>query len=151
MWFRVFGIQDTPPAADELVEHLRGLGFHVEGHFTGDDTGWYRVDFTLDGQQNPLRLERYEAKEDDIRDELNSWAAWLETVEEHPVVPHLMHQVVSSQQVFTFECARHRIEEPGVEKFCLALCQYLAKQTRGIFQIDQRGFFAADGKLLVKE
>lgn len=149
MWFRVFGIQDITPSPDELVGHLRGLGFDLEGHFGGDDSGWFNVELVMAGAT--IRLDRYLASADDIRDELNSWAAWLETVEENPVVPHLMHHVVSSQQVFTFECPRDRIEEPGVGKLCQELCQYLAKKTRGIFQIDQKGFFASDGKLLVKE
>lgn len=151
MWFRVFGINETTPEPADLLEHLRGLGLNVEGHFGGDGAGWFKAELALPGDGEPIRLERYLAQEDDIRDELNSWAAWLETVDENPVVPHLMQHMVSSQQVFTFECPRDRIEDAGIEKTCLALCQYLAKKTRGVYQIDQLGFFAPDGKLLVKE
>jgi hypothetical protein len=151
MWFRVFGINATTPEPDELVSHLRGLGINVEGHFGGDEAGWFKADFVLANDGTPIRLERYLATEDDIRNDLNSWAAWLETIDENPVVPHLMQHLVSSQQVFTFECSRDHFEEGPVEKLCLELCQYLARKTRGVYQIDQRGFFAPDGKLLVKE
>lgn len=151
MWFRIFAIQDAAPEPAELVEHLRGQGLDVAGHFSGDEAGWFKVDLVLAGQPPPIRLERYLASADDIRDELNAWAAWLETVDENPRAPHLMQHLISSQQVFTFDCPRDRFEEAAVAKLCLGLCRYLSRQTRGIYQIDQQGFFAPDGQLLVKE
>jgi hypothetical protein len=151
MWFRVFGTSDLAPEPAALLEHLHGTGIAVEGHFKGDDLGWFGVDFVLSGNAEPLHMDRYLAEEDEIREQLNAWAAWLETVDDPVRSGQLMQLMITANQVFALECPRHRAEEAGVERLCLALCGYLARRTAGVYQVDNCGFFAADGKLLVKE
>jgi hypothetical protein len=151
MWFRVFGTEELAPEPAALLECLNAFGVPVEGHFKGDDLGWFGVDFIVPGDTQPLHMDRFLAEEDDIRDQLNAWAAWLETVDDPVRSGQLMQLMISANQVFTLECPRDRAEEAAVEEFCVNLCRYLARQTVGIYQVDNRGFFAADGKLLVKE
>ena len=95
-------------------------------------------------------MDRFLAEEDDIRDQLNAWAAWLETARESAAT-QLMQLMIGANQVFALECPRDRVEDEQVERFMLGLCRFLAKKTHGVYQIDNRGFFAPDGKLLVKE
>jgi hypothetical protein len=151
MWFRVFGTSEVAPEPAAILERLHGLGLKAEGHFHGDEQGWFEVDFVLPDLPEPLRLERFLSSEEDIRDQLNAWAAWLETAADNPHYGRLMQQVISTQQVFTLQCPRHRLEEPPVERFCTELSRYLASRTRGVYQVDGRGFFAPSGELLVGE
>ena len=151
MWFRVFGTNDVQPEPAALLEHLKGIGVTVPGHFGGDEHGWFRVDFVYAADTTPLRLERYLVSEDEIRDDLNAWAAWLESQDEDPNVPRLMQHMVGTKQVFTLRCSREAADEETVAKLCVGVCQFLAKQTEGVYQVDTRGFFAADGRVLLRE
>jgi hypothetical protein len=90
-------------------------------------------------------LERYLAEEEGIRAELNSWAAWLETHENAPEHTHLMERMIQTAQLLTLHGGE------GPEQICIDLCRFLAGATAGVYQIDERGFFAADGTLLVVE
>lgn len=151
MWFRVFGTSETAPEPAALLEHLHKQGVKVEGHFKGDDLGWFGVDFVLPGGTEPLHMDRYLAEEDEIRDQLNAWAAWLETINDPVRSGQLMQLMIGANQVFTLDCPRHRLEQRGVEDFCQELCQHLARIASGVYQVDNGGFFAADGTLLVRE
>ena len=96
MWFRVFGTNDIQPEPAQLLEHLHGLGVDVPCDFGGDAHGWFRADFTYEEKAPPLHLERFLAEDDDIRDDLNACAAWLETVESHAVVPRLLECITAA-------------------------------------------------------
>jgi hypothetical protein len=151
LWYRVFGSNDAqiPPAA--LLEHLAGFGSKATGRFRGDDRGWFHAELALPEEGGQIELERYLAEEEGIRDELNTWAAWLETQEDNPQHGRLMQHVIASRQVFTLhlaETAEGGAEGAGV---CQSLCRFLAAQTAGVYQVDGQGIFAADGALLVKE
>jgi hypothetical protein len=91
-----------------------------------------------------LQLERYIAGEDGLRAELNSWAAWLETQESAPEHVALMERMIQTAQLFTLHA---NAESAAAEQ----LCRFLAGSTAGIYQIDGRGLFAANGSLLVPE
>jgi hypothetical protein len=151
MWFRIFGTRDGAPEPAALLEHLHTLGIKVEGHFKGDDLGWFHVDFVLPDDPAPLTIDRYLAEEDEIRDQLNAWAAWLETQDASEAAHRLMQMMIEVQQIFTLQLSRERADEPPVRQFCGELCRYLAGQTKGVFQLDNQGFFGPEGQLLVKE
>src|SRR5262249_10907812 len=92
-WYRVFGGSDVEPAPAALLEHLHGLGLKVACRFYGDDQGWSRAELLLqDG--TILELARYLTDEDGIRAELNTWAAWVESVAEGPDVARLMQRLI---------------------------------------------------------
>jgi hypothetical protein len=154
-WFRVFGRNDVQPAPAALLEWLHGQGVEVTGNFRGDDLGWFQAELLVDPDAAPLRLDRYLAKEDDIRGELNTWAAWLESAGDSPTHLRLMQHVVGTMQLFTLhqpiEEAEEIADEPLVETLCIGLCQFLARATDGVYQADHQGFFAADGTVLVPE
>ena len=139
MWFRVFGTADTPIDPAEVVEHLRLRGIDVEGHFGGDDQGWFKVDLVL-AKDLTLHVERYLTEEEGIREELNAWAAFLESCAENHYVPRLMQQMVGTQQLFTFRVPRDRLEDEPVARLCRELCQYLCEKTKGVYQMDGQGF-----------
>jgi hypothetical protein len=154
-FFRVFSRNDAPPAPEVMVEQVRRSYPDVTAHFRGDDLGWFEARLTLEAETPPLMVERFLAKEDDIRGELNTWAAWLESAGDTPTYHQLMQRVVTAAQLFTLYQAIEESEEDtpdaSVEATCFALCQFLASQTDGIYQVDHHGFFAADGTLLVGE
>jgi hypothetical protein len=154
-YFRIFSRSDVPPAPVALAEELHRLHADATAHFRGDDLGWFEARFVLDPDTPPVQVERFLTKDDEIRGELNTWAAWLESAGDTPIHHRLMQHVSTSVQLFT---VRQSIEEtddlatePSAEATCLALCQFLARATEGIYQVDHQGFFAAAGTLLVAE
>ena len=152
-WLRVFGTNDVQPQPAALLEHIRGLefGYEVQGKFTGDDDGWFRAELAIAHCELPLRLERYLATEEGIRAELNAWAAWLETVENNPHQGWLMQHLIRTTQVFTLECPRDEDSVLPVAFLGFEVCQWLARETAGVCQLDDHGFFDANGTLLVPE
>jgi len=145
-WYRIFGGSSDMPAPAAIREFLTGRYASVSGEFASDASGWYRADLLVDGLT--LQLERYLADEPGIRAELNSWAAWLETRESAPEHVRLMERMIQTAQLFTL----HGNEESArAESACVALCRFLAETTAGVYQIDDRGLFTADGRLLVAE
>lgn len=130
MWHRVFGLNDLMPQPGEMQARF-GWG---EIHVRGDDLGWTSL------EAGALRIERYLADADDIRDDLDAWAAWIESRAPEPQQTALMQQIISTKQLLTFQA------ESGED-----LARFLAAKTAGLYQIDSRGLFAADGTLLVGE
>jgi hypothetical protein len=141
-WYRVFGAGDQEPAPAAILEHLRGHGSEVTGTFGADEAGWFYADLLL-GQEVPLRVNRYRSDEAGLRAELNSWAAWVESLD---AAPALMERFIQTRQLFTF-CAKAE----ATEHVCLVLAQNLATITDGLYQVDDRGLFSANGTLLLAE
>ena len=84
MYSRVFCLAATEPPPADLAAALHAAGLTVAPHFKGDDLGWTSGELRLPGGGTAVYLERHLAKEDDIRDELNSFAALLETCDYSP-------------------------------------------------------------------
>src|SRR6516165_7712207 len=109
MWYRVFGISESAPQPAGLLEHLHRMGFTLRAQFRGDEQGWLGAELSLSEGTTPLHLERYLSSEPDIRHELNSWAAVLETCDYSPNHLPLMQHMVGTKQVYTL---RKPIDHP---------------------------------------
>jgi hypothetical protein len=151
MWYRVFGITESAPQPAALLAHLHRLGFTPRSHFRGDEQGWLGAELMLAEGATPLHLERYLSTEPDIRHELNTWAAMLETSDYSPNHVPLMHHMIRTKQVFTLRKPIDSPDEVLVENICVAVCRYLAECTQGVYQADDEGFFSPDGSLLLRE
>lgn len=127
------------------------VGIPVVPHFKGDDLGWTTGELHLPKGGTPLLLARYLTKEDDLRDDLNSHAAELETMTYSPNAVPLMEKVIQTQQMVTVRKPLDHPDETLVEMACETLVRFLAEQTGGVYQIDGRGWFAATGERLVEE
>src|SRR5262249_19061080 len=149
-WYRVFGGSDAGPTPAALEEHLRGFGLKVTGHFHSDEQGWYRALLVFeDGATLPLARDL--ATEGGIRDELNTWAAWVESVADGPEAVRLMQRLIASRQVVTLRRAPGEAGPVPAEEVFISLCRFLASATEGVYQADGQGFFAPDDTLLVRE
>jgi hypothetical protein len=151
MWYRVFGRSGVEPPVADLAAHLHGRGRAVEPHFRGDDLGWTGGELRLPGAGSPIFLERYLASEEDIRDDLNAHAAELETMDYDPNHARLMGHVIQTKQLFTLRKPLDAADEVAVEDVLEEACRFLAAATDGVYQVDGRGWFAADGGLLLRE
>jgi hypothetical protein len=143
-WYRVFGLNDSTPDLAALLEHLYASSLAVEAHFRGDDLGWTGGELILG--DHSVTVERYLTKEDDLRDDLNTWAGWLETQADQTRNGELMQHVIGTKQLVTLRPADTTLDE-----LCEKSCRWLAHATDGQYQVDGRGFFAADGTLIVSE
>ncbi len=146
-WYRVFGTNDVHPEPAALLQALHGQGLQVTGHFRGDDEGWFRAELVRTEPSAAVEVNCYLASEEGIRQELNGWAAWLEAAGDSEVYARLMRHMIGTARLFT---VRPHGEESAAE-LCDAVCRFLARVTAGVWEADGRGFFAADGTLLVPE
>ena len=151
MYSRVFCLAATEPPPADLAAALHAAGLAVAPHFKGDDLGWTSGELRLPGGGTAVYLERHLAKEDDIRDELNSFAALLETCDYSPNSGPLMRHVIQSRQLVVLRKPVDARDEVALERLLLTTCQHLAAHSDGVYQIDGQGWFAADGTLLVQE
>jgi len=147
MWYRVFGLGEAEVSPAALQAALRAAGLDGPLHVRGDDLGWTAIDLDVAGGA-PLHVERYLTDTDEIRDDLDAWAAWLETQEHEKHNQHLMQHVIGTKQLFTL---RRPFDEDALDGVCETLARTLATLSDGVYQIDTRGFFAADGKLILGE
>src|SRR5262249_53383591 len=130
------------PAA--LLEHLQSLDSEILGHFRGDDQGWFAAELSI-SDAGVVTLERFLSTEEDIRAELNTWAAWVEA--NATDATRLMQHLIATKQVFTVQVE----DEDADEAIFVSLCRHLARLTDGVYQIDGQGFFDVEGRLLVRE
>jgi len=150
MWYRVFCRSESSLSPSSLLEHLHANALPVAGHFKGDDLGWTGAELIF-GAGSPIYVERFLAKEDNLRADLNSWAGFLETCDYSPNHAMLMERVIQAQQLITLRKPIDHSDEVSVDKLCLAVCGFLAELADGIYQIDDDGWYAADGELFLKE
>jgi hypothetical protein len=152
MYLRVFGLQESAIEPVEVLEWANAAGLPVTGHFRGDEAGWFACELVFtDRDESPILLDRYLAQRDDIRDDLNTWAAWLETADYSDQHQRLMEHVIAVKQLFTLRRPFDHADEIRLDRLCVGLAQWLAQRTEGVYQIDHKGFFAADGTLLLTE
>ena len=144
MWYRIFGGSDVDPDHNAILEHLNRID-EVHGHFHGDDDGWFHAD--LMWGDVTLLLDRYTADEEGIRAELNTWAAVVEAHLGGAEQTWLMERLIQTRQLFTLQGP----ETGNGQLLCSALCEYLARTTDGVYQIDGKGLFARDGTRLWRE
>ena len=150
-WLRVFSASMHAPAPAELLAYLRELAGEALGNFQGDDQGWFRADLDLGGAGRSIRLERYLATEEGIRHELNAWAAWVETFENHHAHDFLMKHLTATTQIFTLQSPPVGESAGSMDDLQVGLCRFVAKETAGVYQVDGQGFFSSDGELLLAE
>ena len=145
MYFRVFGLTAEPPDLAALLEHLHARGLPATAHFRGDDLGWTGGELVFGDAT--VTIERYLTKEDDLRDDLNTWAGWLETRAHEPRHAELMQHVIGTKQLITLR------PPPGgaADPLCDETCRWLAAHTNGVCQVDGRGFVATDGTLVLAD
>lgn len=151
MWYRVFSplTNEVPPSA--IVEHLHERDLPIEPHFKGDDLGWTQAELFLPGGGTPLMVARYLTKEDELRKDLNAYAAELETLTYSPNYIMLMEKVIQTQQLMTIRKPFDHADEVSLEKYTLTLIRFLAEQLQAVYQIDGQGWFAATGERLIEE
>jgi hypothetical protein len=146
MWCRVFGLKEPAPEPETIAEHVRRGDYVAAIQAESDEQGWFHLE--LSSSAGMYILDRYSSDEG-IRDDLNTWAAWLEE-NAGAEAERLMQRMISTRQLITLR-RDDRGDDPETRRFCHDLARWFAERTDGIYQIDGDGFFAADGRVLVAE
>ena len=149
--FRVFGRNEARLEPAAIMQLVRARAIPCSGKFRGDDQGWFSAEFVWEDQTPFLRLECYLAVEEGLRGELNTWVAWLESEDYNSAQEWLMDHMIHAKQFFTLEPLAGQARGAAVAELCVELCQLLARETDGIYQVDGQGLFAPDGALLQAE
>jgi hypothetical protein len=150
MWYRVFCRSTDSLEPRDLVARLTTGGRPVRGEFQPDDLTWSSGALRL-GSGTPVYVERLGTAEDNLRNDLNTWAAYLETLDYSPNHTRLMEHVIQTQQLFTIRKPLDHANESAVDDLCRGLCKELAKPGDGIFQVEDEAWYSADGTLLLQE
>jgi hypothetical protein len=150
MWLRVFSPNSTEVPPAELAGHLHAMGFAHEPHFKGDAHGWTTGELRPTSG-SPVMLARYLTTEDDLRDDLNAFAAELETQTYSPNNVILMEKVIQTKQMVTVRKPIDSPDEAALDRLSDAVVMFLAARTGGVYQVDGRGWFATDGTMLLQE
>ncbi len=150
MWYRIFCRSERITPIEELLAHLHAIGLNCQTQVRGDDLGWTGAELNF-GKGSPIYLERYLTSEDALRDDLNTWAAFLETCDYSSNHTALMERVIQTQQLITLRKPIDHADEIQLDRLCLEVCRFLALNCDGIYQIDDDGWYSAEGELLVKE
>jgi hypothetical protein len=145
MWARVFTSGAEAPAPEAVVEHLRAAGHAAEARAETDELGWFHLE--LSTSAGDVTLDRY-GKDEGIRDDLNSWAAWLE-VHAGAHAGRLMQHMIASAQIITLRVMDE--VDDGLRRLLHVMLKFLATATGGLYQVDGGGFYDAAGTLLVAE
>jgi len=152
MWYRVFGMNQAPLFPADVLEFLDRKHPGVTGHFRGDDSGWFYAELTLPDSDVRIEMARYLANEEGIRREMNGWAAWIEDVLGEEKGGPWMQRLINTAQIITLRLGDEEAEiESAVDALLAILCHYLAGLSEGIYQIDGRGMFQADGEVIAVE
>lgn len=152
MWYRIFGRSAAEVKPNDLLEHLHMHGETVTTRFKGDDLGWTSIEVvTPHGTDSPLLVERYLTEEDNLRDDLNTWAGYLETLNYSSNNVVLMERMIQTKQLITIRKPVSHPNDVEAERLCERLTRYLAQQIEGIYQIDQVGWHDATGNVLIAE
>jgi hypothetical protein len=150
MWMRVFGRNRIVPSLTQLVESLHAKNFRVVPMARGDDLGWSECQLSLAGV--PIGLARFLTLEDDLREDLNSHAAELESyLDLQPAAQTLMELVIQTQQLITLRKPIGHPNDVAMESCCEAIVQWLVQPLDGVYQIDARGWFNQESELMVTE
>lgn len=150
MWLRIFGRSSAIPSPTAFVKQLHHDGYTAIPTFKGDDLGWTEASLAF-STGSPILLSRYLTVEDDLRDDLNAYAAELEGYTFQPAATALMERVIQTQQLITLRMPVDHADEVKLDSLCETICRWLANQTDGVYQADGRGWFAADGTKMVEE
>jgi hypothetical protein len=151
MWLRVFCPTTVEIAPARIASALHESGFDVQPHFKGDELGWTTGELILGDPASPIGLARFLTKEDKLRDDLNSYAAELETATHSPKAAGLMERVIQSAQLITVRKPVSHPNDAMLDRACEYLVKFLATESEGFYQIDQQGWFESSGELLVEE
>ena len=151
MFSRVFGRTADNPSPAGLVSRLHESRLSVTPHFRGDDLGWTQGELRLPGGGTPVYLQRFLTDVDDLRADLNTFAAELETMDYSPNNTDLMRHVIQASQLMTIRAPVDQADESALETLIAETCRFLAAATDGVYQSDGLGWFAADGTLLIQE
>lgn len=150
MWYRVFCRSKCEVRPGELLSQVQQPGRPVTGDFRGDELGWTSAAFKL-GSGTPVFVDRYSTADDGLRDDLNTWAGYLETLDYSPNHIRLMEHVIQTQQLLTIRKPIDHPNESAIEELCQAICRIIAVAGEGIYQIEGTGWYDATGELLLPE
>lgn len=143
VWHRVFARSEVEPDPEALCAAAESILPGVLIHRHDGERGWERLELTWPSRE-AIAIDRFWRDEEGIRAELQAWAAWLESVDGNPHSEPLMLHLTQTQQVFTFSA-------PECGETGRAVARLLGSLTDSVYEIDGRGFFSADGKLLLAE
>lgn len=150
MWYRVFCRSDQLGPTEQWLAPVKSIVPEMQTKFTEDRLGWTEGELQF-GPGAPVLVARFLTEVDSLRNDLNTWAAYLETMDYSPNHGSLMERVIQSQQLITIRRPLDSPNEVICDRVCTELARALATAGDGIYQAEDDGWYSADGELLLKE
>lgn len=152
-WMRVFGTSAICPKASELLEVCLRQGMEAESEVLGEDDDWEQVTFRSPGAAEGLMVERVGGGEFGAEEVAEEVRPVLQTFEgrDEPEAQQVLTKIRNTRQLFIVGIPTGTPTQSPLRRVSVALAEYLARTTEGIYQIPDRGFFGPDGSLLVAD
>jgi hypothetical protein len=96
-------------------------------------------------------VSRYLTADDDLRKDLNGFAAEVEALDFYPGRHALMERVIQTQQLVVVRRPLDHADEATLDRLCWEVVRLVAEAGDGLVQIDGRGWLTAAGEMLVQE
>ena len=150
-WIRIFGTNATTLRVSALVEQLDEAGVEVTWEVMGDDQEWEQVSLQTPAMQAPVMLERMALDDPEIHEEVAPLLDGLERLDDVYDVDEIEQVLGGTRQLYILGMPAGLQGDSDVEQLSLCVSQLIAKLTKGIYQVDQAGFYDADGQILLEE
>ena len=148
-WYSVHGTIEASPTPSAMLASLRprvdGLAYDFEPH----DESWCEGRFRLSDKTVPAIHVRRARAGDEGFDDLARLEKILSEMDDEPhrdfVLAHIRRTCQSVHVIpldFTLGMSK-------LARMCEQLCGYLARETEGLIQVFQEGFFSAEGESLL--
>ncbi len=152
-WIRVFGTKRTCPLASDLLNTCLRHGFEIESEVLGDDEEWEQVTFRVPGAREGVMVERVGGGpegQEEVREEVQPVIATFEG-RSGEKVDHVLETIRKTKQLFIIGVPLVTPARSPLRQLAQALATHLARETKGLYQIPDQGFYSADNELLVPD
>ncbi len=152
-WIRVFGTKRTCPHASDLLDTCLRHGFELESEVLGEDVDWEQVTFRVPGAREGVMVERVGGGPEgdaEVREEVRPVIATFEgRTGEH--VDEVLDTIRKTKQLFIIGVPLITPAKSPLRRLAQTLATYLARETRGLYQVPDQGFYSPDNELLVPD
>ena len=148
LWYAVFGTNDIGPSPEGMLASIRPSVEKLT--WESADVSWRSGHFQISGTVVPaIRLTRIMPGEDGFSPEVRSWMAGFESQTNEPQLSRVLEHVRRTRQILHLTPFPYVLGKDKLARICEQLCGHLCRETDGMIQVYQEGFFSAQGESLL--
>ncbi|MFN0197962.1 MAG: hypothetical protein ACKVT0_14550 [Planctomycetaceae bacterium] len=149
-WYIVYGKNDECPHPSQLHNSIRPAITNLIYNCKPNEINWTNSQFTLSTTSVPVitinRTTIGESQfEDEVEKSINAYATIQGEKYQEMIINHLRH----TRQILHILPTGLSLGNAQLARVCEQVCGFLARETSGIIQVFQEGFFNPQGQSLM--